>query len=381
MKKPFRITEYADSKRPALKFVVSFRHAGKRERKFFASRKEAQTYADAKNQQAAAQGVESVSFPTELRIEATACAEMLAPFERSLREAVTFYVALLRQQEKSVPVAKAVAELIALKEGAKKSERYTHDLGLRLGRFCKSHGERAVASITSADLDAWLAGLAVAPGTRNTFRRDLRTLFAYCTKRDWCEKDPAKHTERAESVDTPPGILTPAQLADLLTASGDDVLPIVAIGAFAGLRSAEIEKLDWQEVDLAGGHIEVTAAKSKTRKRRLVPIAPNLAKWLQPVAKVAGRVAPIGLRKRLDAAKARAGLLKGWPQNALRHSYGTYRLAECADAARVSLEMGNSPAMVFAHYRELTTPAAANRYWEIAPAKQSRKVVAMRAQA
>jgi integrase len=379
MKKPFTIRPYAHKDRPKLKFVVTYRANGKRERKFFTTRTEATFYAEGRNVEFQAQGKEGVEFPAALRVEASACADMLKPFGRSLREACEFFVAHLRQQETSVPVAQAVAELIALKKGAGKSDRYTHDLVLRLGRFAKTHGTRSVASIAAADLDAWLAGLAVAPGTRNTFRRDLRTLFSFATRRGYCPTDPAKHTERAEAIDAPPGILTPKQLADLLTASGPDVLPVVAIGAFAGLRSAEIEKLDWSEVDLAGGHIEVTAAKSKTRQRRLVPIAPNLAAWLQPLAKVAGPVAPIGLRKRLDAAKERAGLLKEWPQNALRHSFGTYRLAACADAARVSLEMGNSPAMVFAHYRELCTPAAAKRFWEIAPAAEGEKVLPMRA--
>ena len=92
-----------------------------------------------------------------------------------------------------------------------------------------------------------------------------------------------------------------------------------------------------------------------------------LAAWIRPVAALAGPVAPMGLRKRFDAVKARAGLTD-WPQNAMRHSFGSYRLAACADAARVSLEMGNSPAMVFAHYRELVKPAAAAKYWSIRPA-------------
>ena len=73
--------------------------------------------------------------------------------------------------------------------------------------------------------------------------------------------------------------------------------------------------------------------------------------------------------------KARARL-QPWPQNAMRHSYGSYRLAQCHDAARVSLEMGNSPQMVFAHYRELVKPKEAARYWAIAPAGSTEKVVA-----
>jgi hypothetical protein len=35
--------------------------------------------------------------------------------------------------------------------------------------------------------------------------------------------------------------------------------------------------------------------------------------------------------------------------------------------------------MVFAHYRELCTPAAAKRFWEIAPAAEGEKVLPMRA--
>ena len=377
MKKPFRVRPYADPARPTLNFIVTFRQAGKRRRKFFSTKKEADAFGQLLKVEFENRGAEGVAFPTALRTMAAECAEMLAPFGKTIRDAATFYAVHLRQQQDSVPVAAAVAELIKLKEAAHKSARYVNDLGLRLGRFCKTHGERTVASITAKELDEWLAGLEVAPGTRNTFRRDIRTLFSFCERRGYCASDPAKRTERAEAVDTPPGILKPAQLAALLTASAADVLPVVAIGAFAGLRSAEIEKLDWAEVNLQSGFIEVTAAKSKTKKRRLVPIAENLGAWLRPLAKVAGPVAPAGLRKRLDAAKERAGLLDDWPQNGLRHSYGSYRLAQCADAARVSLEMGNSPQMVFSHYRELVSPADAAKFWSLAPAKRS-KVIAMK---
>ena len=155
-------------------------------------------------------------------------------------------------------------------------------------------------------------------------------------------------------------------------------MPYVAISLFAGLRAAELQKLDWAEVDFESGHIEITAAKSKTAKRRLVPISPNLAEWIRPLAAIAGPVAPAGLRKRFDAVKARAGFAE-WPQNAMRHSFGSYRLAQCHDAARVSLEMGNSPQMVFAHYRELVKPKDAERFWQLAPSAAPANVVSLAA--
>ena len=96
------------------------------------------------------------------------------------------------------------------------------------------------------------------------------------------------------------------------------------------------------------------------------------------MAKKAGPVAPIGLRKRLEAVRAAAGF-ETWESNAMRHSYGSYRLAQCHDAAKVSLEMGNSPAMVFSHYRELVKPKDADQYWSIRPAVEANNVVAMTA--
>ena len=58
------------------------------------------------------------------------------------------------------------------------------------------------------------------------------------------------------------------------------LVPFLAIGACAGLRHAEILRFDWADVDLAGGHIEVKAAKAKTASRRLVPTTKNLRQWL-----------------------------------------------------------------------------------------------------
>ena len=37
---------------------------------------------------------------------------------------------------------------------------------------------------------------------------------------------------------------------------------------------------------------------------------------------MSAKVVPVGLRKRFDAVKEKAGL-KDWPQNAMRHSFGS----------------------------------------------------------
>jgi hypothetical protein len=53
-----------------------------------------------------------------------------------------------------------------------------------------------------------------------------------------------------------------------------------------------------------------------------------------------GRFIPSGLRKRLEADRAEAGLSK-WPSNALRHSFGSYHLEHFENAARTAVGMGH----------------------------------------
>jgi integrase len=168
-------------------------------------------------------------------------------------------------------------------------------------------------------------------------------------------------------------VLTPEETERLLAAASPEIVAMIAIGAFAGLRPAEISRLDWKEIRLEHGYIEVTAAKSKTASRRLVKILPNLREWLQTANNRFGAVSPPNTRNLTDAARIRAGLDE-WPSNALRHSYGSYHLAEFQDAAALALEMGHTTtAMLFIHYRAVVTPEDASRYWKIVPKQLPKK--------
>ena len=67
-----------------------------------------------------------------------------------------------------------------------------------------------------------------------------------------------------------------------------------------------------------------------------------------------------------------------WKHNALRHSFISYRVALTQNVAQVALESGNSPAMIFAHYREVVDAKAAKNWFEIAP-EQTENTVSIHA--
>ena len=372
------------------------KYGGGRTRRFFKftseGKREADAFVQLAKQQQSNYGTAAFSISDGLRAEAVQCAGKLSEFGHSLTDATKFFLAHLQAQKKSITVNDAMEQLITSRKRAGLSKRYCQDLRLRLSKFAKDFDKTTVATITAREIDGWLADLAVAPGTRNTFRRDLRTLFSWCEKHSYCQTNEARKTERAKEVNKPVEILTVEQATALLNACDDDTLPYVAISLFAGLRASEVQKLDWSEVDFDSGLIEVTAAKAKTRKRRNVPIAENLAAWIRPLAKLRGPVTPAGLRKRFDKCRRVAGFgtpgtetdeekkadvkFTKWPQNSMRHSYGTYRLEQCHHEGTVSKEMGNSPQMVIAHYRALVKPKNAERYWKIAPHSAGKKVIA-----
>src|SRR5512140_452001 len=56
-----------------------------------------------------------------------------------------------------------------------------------------------------------------------------------------------------------------------------------------------------------------------------------------------------------------------WKHNALRHSFISYRVAKIKNVNEVAMEAGNSPDMIFKHYRELVTEKEADAWFGVTP--------------
>jgi hypothetical protein len=252
----------------------------------------------------------------------------------------------------------------------------------------------------------------------------VSVLFHYAKSRRYLPKD---HDELASvPVANDKGgeieIFTPGELKELLAVATADQVPFLAISAFAGVRHAELLRLDWANLNRAGRFIEIRKGAAKTASRRVIPILPALAARLKGHWKETGAVCPHGdmvnqfkeltravnearraawaeaknvnaealaeadararARRREERRKKTGRKAPGtavpvgagtaaeegwapfaWKHNGLRHSFISYRVAETQDVAKVALEAGNSPQMIFQHYRELVQPAAAKAWF------------------
>lgn len=290
--------------------------------------------------------------------------------------AAKFYAARHRQTTPR-PVAEVVAELLTVKEARRASKRYLEDLRSRLGRFAADF-KKDTCTVTTAEIQAWLDSHKFAPQTYTNFRRVIHVFFEFAVARGYAADNPAAKVENLKTAGRNVAIFTPAQMAKLLAAAAPEFLPALALGAFAGLRSAEIERLEWSDLDLPARHLVVGADKAKTASRRVVPISENLAAFLAPYAGQTGLVWP-GSHEDFYAAQQTAAAAAGvpWKSNALRHSYASYRFSQTADAGRVAGELGNSAAVVHKHYRELVKPDAAAKWFALQPATTPANVLPM----
>lgn len=309
----------------------------------------------------------------------------LAEYDKTINDASKFLIDHLERVRRcKITVAQLADEVLEAKRKDGMSADYLSDLKLRLTRFRRDFGDRPIAAITVEEIDNWLRNLEGSPKSRANYRANIGVMFSYATKRGMLDSNPVLRTAKPKLVDRPPEIFSVDELRALLEAANrvaPDVLPMLALGAFAGLREAEIQRLDWSEVDLARGHIEVKAAKAKSARRRIIPMQPNLAAWLQPYSGMTGRVVSAGARRKFGRVR-KAAKLNRWPNNGLRHSFASYRLAAIHDAPRVSVELGHtSPQMLYSTYRELVLPQEAERYWKIEPNTETANVVAFSASA
>ena len=289
-----------------------------------------------------------------------------------LSDAVRFYATNRPDLLPSRTVVQVVAEYVASLEVKGVSRSYVSSSRLNLQKFAGKVGGD-IADVKVADINKFLMGLKrLSPVSKNSIRTNLVTMFRFAKRQGYLHPDrktAAELTERFKEPETEIQIFTPEEMERLLHAAHKRILPHMAIGAFAGLRSAEIQRLEWEDFKWERGHIEIAGRKAKTAARRLAPLPENLKAWLAPWREATGPVVPISdVSGALSDVAVKARIPGGWRQNALRHSFISYRVAETGDVARTALEAGNSPRMISRHYREVVDEEAAKAWFGIIPA-------------
>ena len=265
----------------------------------------------------------------------------------------------------SVSLAEGIAQLIAAKRAANLRPVYLKSLSYYLNRFAHGRQQAPLESVTTADVEQFLAQFPKA-ASRSTWLNRVSTLFAFAVRRGFIAANPCARLERIRVDRCAPFILSPAQSQQLLKLAPAVVRPYVILGMFAGIRPDELLKLKWADVCLETK--TVTVNEAKTRRRRIVPFHARAVALLEDHPLKSGPVAPAyGVVRRFKrTARAALGLAK-WPADLLRHTAASYLLALHGDAGKVATMLGNSSSILLAHYHQPVTKAACAEFWAIVP--------------
>jgi integrase len=391
---------YRDSKPSGDYFRVVYHLGGKRHRLNFHDLDKATAEAKAKAAQLARGDVDAVQLTGKDRLAygraLDAVKEFGIPLDaaaieytearkillgHSLTDAARFFMRHHGRGLDGKLVADAVEAFKAEKRAEGRSELYIEDLRYRLDDFGKAFNVE-VRQLTPADVRDFLNELKFSARSFNNHRRTLQTFFNFCQSRGWLSREAdllegiGKRKEKPADIE----VFTATELRKILPAATPKAATCIALQSFAGVRSEELLRLTWTDLERRRGFIEITAGKAKTAQRRLIPISPNLAQWMDYAPRAGQRVWPHSKPFLFEAMRdATAKAKVAWKANGLRHSFISYRLAQTKDVAEVALEAGNSPTMIFRHYRELATETEAQDWFGILPAKAVENVVRFRA--
>ncbi len=309
-------------------------------------------------------GNQWADLPPVERVEVMRILDEIKKASLTLRDVWTGYQAgttAKAPQAKSVELEKTVAEFLSSRKHQGCRPDYLASITWFVEKFAEGRGARQVGEITRQDVDEWLRGMKGGPDHKNTGYRRLKTFFMWMVECGYISADPMRGLKPIKSADKVPKIFTLDECRRLLESSRSDkaTMPTIVLGLFCGIRPHEVARI--RTSDIRGDMVILESHITKTSQRRIVPLPPNAQAWLKLCKPWVFKP----FRKPLD----RVCSVVPWSHDVMRHTAASMLLAREQDAAKVALWLGNSPAILFRHYREIVTKEDALKFFDIWPNK------------
>jgi integrase len=405
-----------------LNIPAAMSSTGKRQRQFYASRDKAEAAAKPLREKLR-QGEAAVTVMP--KIEGEAARKAIAALEKHNLSAITIMDAVDKLIEEHNVAARSVTFEAACQSYVAERRKKTANHLADFGRLCRRFPDFAAMLLCNIDRATVKKTLAPLPASsRNLALREIRAIFNFGIMEEWCISNPAALIDFAE-VDKPKvPTLNAKQIRRLFVAAirlHPDLVPLLAVQTFAGVRPVESSKLNWDDIDLDDRDdidpdekenvLTVRAPIAKTGNARHINMHPQLVAWIEWHRDRGGRMEgplvparyntprniktprkpklgrdstiPEPLRDALQQIRQRAGIVP-WPQDGPRHTFASASLAaKWRDIPGICADLGHSDMkMLRKHYERAMRRVPAERIFAVAPPRRVKgagKVVPFRA--
>lgn len=365
-----------------------YSQTGERERHFYPTRQAALDAAQELREKRDKHGHSAKAISAVLAEQAVSAAALLEPYGVSLLDAARRIAEIEAAKQASVKVEDALRLFKVAKEGL--SKKQTDAIRQMATPLEADFRGTLLNTISAVEVQEHLRETTVAASTHNARIRVLITFWRWCGHpiRGWCDPDALKHLEQLDHTAGEIGVLNPAGAKSLLETAAKhypECVPGYAIALFTGIRQAEIERLQPEDITKVG--VDVPAAvNAKSQRRRFIEMPAPLAAWLKAYP-VGETVLPANWRRKDMAVRRLAGWrvwaemvephaapekLPPWPQNALRHTAASVALADGKPIETLIFEHGHSEGVktLKAHYIGRMTKRDAKAILALRPAKR-----------
>lgn len=315
-------------------------------------------------------------------------------------------LASLTSRRQSVALQAATERFLSFKLAAKgHPTAHLEQIARDLRHLAVHFAGQVVTDVHLATLADWwqLRTGAAGRDRQQGIRRTLVSFWRWAKREGLAGPDTTTIAERLPSIASQAGdlyVYSPDEISVILHHVTPEFLPCILFGAFAGLRPEEIAPktpkatakrpnpppakpgLLWDHIDWQFSVIRLPKEVSKVKKARIIPLHPVIFDWFRHIGADStwkGRVSKrdpgtaretLRLGKLLDVQFHRT---TGWPSDALRHSYGSYRNAVIRNLPQVAEEMGTSETMLANHYHNPKTSEEGTEWFTLDPAISSDK--------
>lgn len=229
------------------------------------------------------------------------------------------------------------------------------------------------AAVVRADIIDYLSALraaALSPNSVQTYFRGLRAYFNWLFEQGYISVNPVADVPAPKPLKRFLRVLSPAEVQRLLNACNNATARLCCVLLLdTGIRSAELLRLRYCDVDISGSCLKVLG---KGNKERLVPLSAAAKALLSPFGAPLAHVVPLsaaGLKTMFQRLKKRSGIDR-LHAHLLRHTYATNWLMSGGDLFTLQVILGHSTLDMtrrYSHVAIQTKIASGEFYSPLAP--------------
>jgi integrase len=276
-------------------------------------------------------------------------------------------------------VSEVIEEFLQSKRGGGTAPITIEGYSAKFKVFAREFGTRFVHEIEPVDVERWFDHRGMAGENRKDYRRRLSILWRFAIARKYAMVNAPGAISKVIVKREIPTVLTPMEIRSLLFVAKSynlgRMLPFLAIGAFCGLRPWELRRTLWSDINFETRQIYVTPEAAKTNQDRFVDMSDCLLEWLELVPKSTRHSSIYWTRAGFNAVRRKAGLLKKWDSDILRHSAASHLYAKTQNAALVMAQMGHGLNVFLKHYKRAVTKVDGDAYYQVLPTDKETKVL------